>query len=295
MKTKIIQTPLKNDTLNNKNQAKHTKNMSMIDTKFLTNNSEKINHRKSMLYYNNNLYVSPVNFSDYENSTQKSLKENYCSKAIKINQQKPKCENINEDQEKHISHIRSLSFAQGIHKAKIIQKNNVEEQNLQISTDCSTPTPKNSIDKIQLPKSFVKETFNVYKEGYIWKFTNGLLQDWKKVYCVLTSDSLIYYNSKETQKISCALKFSLLSTKLFIPAENKGLYFIIQIENSTKQWKFKGENNSETKIWLEHLISVVKRCNSLYPAISKNPNYLPIRDQRFYKVFCIGFAYFSLV
>ena len=49
------------------------------------------------------------------------------------------------------------------------------------------------------------------KEGYLYKYSEGIIGSWKPRYCVLEGRTFSYYNNLEKQKMKCALNFDVIN------------------------------------------------------------------------------------
>jgi len=155
-------------------------------------------------------------------------------------------------------------------------KNDTIEELSTISID-NNPTPKISTTFIKVSNQSSK----IIKEGWLWKLGKSFLQKWKRKYCVLTSESLVYYDSQDTLRIKGCLKFSFLYCEILIPSMTIPEYLKIIVKGSKKEFIFKGDNTESTKCWANTIHKVYSNHQTTV-GIAKIR--LTLRDPTFWKV-----------
>eukprot|EP01022_Parablepharisma_sp_SALTPOND_P008258 TRINITY_DN135485_c1_g1_i1.p1 TRINITY_DN135485_c1_g1~~TRINITY_DN135485_c1_g1_i1.p1 ORF type:complete len:339 (+),score=-0.02 TRINITY_DN135485_c1_g1_i1:119-1018(+) len=275
--------------------TRHTKSKSHIPTSLQIHS---IQHKRSMYYYNSKSILNSVSSTKPLPGMHKpSL--SFIQRPTRTAQGFYTCngtnvglpsENIDEgDTEAKVPRIRSTS-SYGLmhprHKSVVKRARGVDlvpsGGAVQITTECSTPTPKSSISNIKLPQKLMLKS-GVIKEGYLWKTAGKSLRQWNKKYCVLTKDSLFYYNARGDTRVKGCINFSLLCCKLLAPSAETPTYFKISVTDSEKTFAFKADTLEATKSWINFVLeaSAQFRASALkvFPA-----TYLPRRDPKFWKV-----------
>jgi len=221
----------------------HGKSKSHIPVRLQVHPTQKIAHKKTMRYYNSNSLLSGA----------ESLADTHNLPFILV---------------KHSNHHIQKATAEAYKSSKpcLNEKENMKSVEHRA---CNVSTPKAALNDVRIVRKVLPSTI---KEGWLWKMTNE--EKWIRKYCVLTNDSLVYYNHKVGHKIQATINFSLSPCKVTIPSVEDVRYFKISLVNEKKNYTFRGEDIETTKEWFNLIVKKINTKNS----------YLATRRHVFHKV-----------
>eukprot|EP00826_Nyctotherus_ovalis_P028593 TRINITY_DN22577_c0_g2_i1.p1 TRINITY_DN22577_c0_g2~~TRINITY_DN22577_c0_g2_i1.p1 ORF type:complete len:287 (-),score=-8.97 TRINITY_DN22577_c0_g2_i1:199-1059(-) len=156
-----------------------------------------------------------------------------------------------------------------------VERNDMEE--MITSSEDSKPTIRFAIMRLRVPQ--VKQV--IIKKGWLQKKKKSILQNWSNKYCVLTSESFVYYNSQDCARIKGCLRFSRLTCRTSLLHVELNNYLKISVKGSNRDFIFKAKNVTEIISWAQAIhLAHSNYSTTRAPQLSN----LPSRDPKFWKV-----------